>query len=84
MLALKIAEIKRLTKEAGDPPILLLDEVASELDEHRRLLLLDQISNQGQALLTTTDLSIFSTEFLGKSTTIQVSNGHLTTQEPSV
>ncbi len=84
MLALKIAEIKRLTKEAGDPPILLLDEVASELDEHRRLLLLDQISNSGQALLTTTDLSFFSSAFLNESSTIQVSNGLLTNLEPSV
>ena len=75
MLALKIAEIRQLTVTTGDPPILLLDEVASELDEHRRELLLAQISNSGQAILTTTDLSFFSDSFLNDCNKLHVSNG---------
>lgn len=81
MLALKIAEFQRMHEETGDPPILLLDEVSSELDEYRRNLLLNEITISGQALLTTTDLSIFTTEFLQKSTSILVNQGTLRTED---
>ena len=77
MLALKIAEIRRMVHETGEPPILLLDEVASELDDHRRLLLLDQVSHSGQALLTTTSLDILPDTFSNQCATVQVVNGKI-------
>ncbi|MEM9774857.1 MAG: DNA replication/repair protein RecF [Chloroflexota bacterium] len=77
MLALKIAEIQRIHQETGETPVLLLDEVASELDGKRRQLLLLQISRSGQALVTTTDLEFFPDSFLEKCTTLHVKNGYI-------
>ncbi|MEM8862919.1 MAG: DNA replication/repair protein RecF [Chloroflexota bacterium] len=77
MLALKLAEIKRVTGVTGEKPVLLLDEVASELDRKRRDLLLEQVKHSGQALLTTTDLDIFPETFLQDCTTLSVENGYI-------
>ncbi len=59
ILALKLAEIEFIRSETGDPPILLLDDVMSELDEERRNLLLDYIKGKVQSLITATDKSYF-------------------------
>jgi DNA replication and repair protein RecF len=42
-----------VTEEVGEPPLLLLDDVFSELDDSRSRGLLDHLPS-GQALLTTT------------------------------
>jgi DNA replication and repair protein RecF len=55
VLALKIAEIELLTQKLGDPPVLLLDDVSSELDATRNRKLFDFLQNvSGQAFITTT------------------------------
>lgn len=52
LLALLFAE-RRVLAEAGNPiPLLLLDDVMSELDSSRRGALLDQLSLGGQAVIT--------------------------------
>jgi DNA replication and repair protein RecF len=57
LLALLLAERAILGGERGSPPLLLLDDVMSELDSHRRGLLVDELLGlDGQAVLTTTDL----------------------------
>ncbi len=56
VLALKIAEIEHLTDRLGDTPILLLDDVSSELDATRNAQLFDYIDERpGQVFITTTD-----------------------------
>jgi len=56
VLALKIAEIEHLTERLGDTPILLLDDVSSELDATRNAQLFDYIDQRpGQVFITTTD-----------------------------
>lgn len=55
-LSLKMAEIALFKKSTGDNPILLLDDVMSELDNYRQLKLLDAISNDIQTFITTTSL----------------------------
>jgi DNA replication and repair protein RecF len=56
VLALKLAELAHLEERLGEPPVLLLDDVASELDEIRRARLFEAISAlPGQTLLTVTD-----------------------------
>lgn len=57
LLALLLAERDVLTAERGAPPLLLLDDVMSELDSGRRGLLVDRITRAGQSLITTTDLA---------------------------
>ncbi|MCB8966021.1 MAG: DNA replication/repair protein RecF [Ardenticatenaceae bacterium] len=77
ILALKMAEINWMANETGDTPILLLDEVAAELDEKRRALLLRYVQTVAQALLTATDLGMFTEEFLQQSSRLLVQNGRI-------
>lgn len=55
VLALKMAELKYLEEKRGEKPILLLDDIFSELDKDRRLHLAKIVSHQ-QTIITTTDL----------------------------
>lgn len=56
ILSLKMAEIALIKKVTGDFPILLLDDVMSELDNNRQLKLLESIDKQVQTFMTTTSL----------------------------
>lgn len=53
ILAMKILELEYLTKD-GDSPILLLDDVLSELDDTRRTFLLKYLQGKFQTFITTT------------------------------
>ena len=55
ILALKMAELDLLTALDGRPPLLLLDDVFSELDPARRGHLVRRLAELPQALITTTD-----------------------------
>jgi DNA replication and repair protein RecF len=62
VLALKLAELEHLEAALGEPPLLLLDDVASELDERRRHLLFEILTNlRGQSFLTVTDRGLIPT-----------------------
>jgi DNA replication and repair protein RecF len=56
VLALKVAEYETMRSRAGDAPILLLDDVLSELDAERAGGFLAAVGTFEQAFLTTTDL----------------------------
>ena len=55
LLALLFAERDLLASERGRPPLMLLDDVMSELDDLRRELLSELLREGGQSLVTTTD-----------------------------
>ncbi|HEY6761650.1 MAG TPA: DNA replication and repair protein RecF [Baekduia sp.] len=57
LLALLLAERAELAEERGAPPLMLLDDVMSELDADRRGLLVARLDDGGQAVVTTTDLA---------------------------
>jgi DNA replication and repair protein RecF len=57
LLALKIIELKLLAEQNENPPILLLDDVFSELDSARRRAL-TKITKDYQAFITTTDADV--------------------------
>lgn len=57
-LAMKLAEMQLLTKVIGTSPILLLDDVFSELDKNRRLKLIEGLSGF-QSIITATDSTDF-------------------------
>ena len=59
VLALKIAELHILKEDIGESPVLLLDDVMSELDENRRAALLNHIDD-AQIFVTCTDASHIS------------------------
>jgi DNA replication and repair protein RecF len=75
LLALKLAEIEWMKARTGQWPVLLLDEVMAELDVQRRLDLLASLEKIEQALLTTTDLKLFSTSFVEEAEKWEVSSG---------
>lgn len=51
-LALKIAELRLITAALGEPPLLLLDDVLSELDDRRRAAVMELVDEAEQVLLT--------------------------------
>jgi DNA replication and repair protein RecF len=56
VLALKIAEIRSLEADFGEPPVLLMDDISSELDAARNRALMGYLEELGgQVFLTTTD-----------------------------
>ena len=56
LLALLLAEREVLAAERGSPPLMLLDDVMSELDSERRRRLVDLLREGGQSVITTTEL----------------------------
>jgi DNA replication and repair protein RecF len=62
MLALLLAEAELITARRGVPPLLLLDDVLSELDPERRRILATRVAAAGQALITATDAAMLPTE----------------------
>jgi DNA replication and repair protein RecF len=57
LLALLLAERSVLARERSRTPVMLLDDVMSELDAERRELLARELSSDGQSVIATTDLS---------------------------
>ena len=76
-LALKLAEVQVMQEETHDSPLLLLDDVMSELDAARRHTLLDALAGVAQAIVTTTDWNDFSPELLNEARTLHVAKGVL-------
>jgi DNA replication and repair protein RecF len=77
LLALKIAEINWMKSKTGYWPVLLLDEMLAELDPKRRHDLINRLQSIEQTLLTTTDLDLFDSDFVGKATTWYFKDGRL-------
>ena len=66
VLALKLAELEFIKSETGEYPVLLLDDVMSELDANRREQLLLFIRDKIQTFITATDHNYFPKEIDGK------------------
>ena len=64
-----------MTERTGSAPVLLLDDVMSELDAARRAMLLTALAGVNQALLTTTDWDDFSPALRARATRLHVRNG---------
>jgi DNA replication and repair protein RecF len=62
VLALLLAEGELITERRGIPPLLLLDDVLSELDPGRRRILAARVARGGQALVTATDAAMLPAE----------------------
>jgi DNA replication and repair protein RecF len=58
LLALLLAEAETIADRTGVPPLLLLDDVLSELDLERRRVLAARVAGVGQALITATDAAM--------------------------
>jgi DNA replication and repair protein RecF len=84
VLALKLAEVALMRVETGDSPILLLDDILSELDAYRRAFLLQTLTGPlaradrpPQVLITTTEWTPFDPAFLAQVSRFEVEEGEL-------
>ena len=75
-LSLKLSEIELVKQQTGDTPILLLDDVLSELDSNRQRYLLDSIGNI-QTLITCTGLEDFVENRFDINRVFHVVDGHV-------
>lgn len=75
-LSLKLAEIELVKQEIKDTPILLLDDVLSELDKHRQNYLLDSIRDI-QTLITCTGVDDFVNKRFSINKILKVEQGHV-------
>ncbi|QIN77163.1 DNA replication and repair protein RecF [Rubrobacter marinus] len=76
-LALKFAAREYLRGETGEDPVLLFDDVMSELDEERRGYLSGYFLESTQAVITTTNLEYFDEEVLERARVVRISGGAL-------
>jgi DNA replication and repair protein RecF len=86
LIALKIAEFFYLKERSGETPILLLDDVFSELDERRAKELLRFVEGLSQAFITSTSLRFFGNDavFGDSHKRFLVRNGSVTEQKLAV
>lgn len=77
-LSLKLAEIDLIYSEVGEYPILLLDDVLSELDDFRQSHLLNTIQGKVQTFVSTTSVDGIHHETLEKADIFKVHNGTVT------
>ena len=77
VLSLKLAEINYLKTKTGTYPVLLLDDVLSELDKNRQLKLLDAINENVQTFITTPSISYIKEDLLKKAKVFKIENGNI-------
>jgi DNA replication and repair protein RecF len=76
-VSIKLSEMELMKKETGEYPVLLLDDVMSELDAGRRKFLLSAVSREAQLFVTTTNLEEISSPIKRKGRIYEVKNGQL-------
>ena len=78
VLAMKLGEAAYQKLQRADEPVLLLDDVLSELDSTRRSRVMETVSGYQQCLITTTDIGSIDARFLPAITRLAVSRGRVT------
>lgn len=76
-LSIKLAEIDLIHHSVGEYPILLLDDVLSELDDHRQSHLLSTIQGKVQTFVSTTSVEGIHHETLKRANLFRVENGRI-------
>lgn len=72
VLSMKLASVRLVNEFVGSEPVLLLDDVMSELDERHRTALTSFIKRGAQAFITTTNLAYFTDDLLSHATIVRV------------
>lgn len=75
VLSLKLAEIELMKLSTGEYPLLLLDDVLSELDDDRQTHLIKAIENKVQTFITTTNLDGIKQQFINEPVVIPIEKG---------
>ena len=77
VVSLKLAEAALVARRTGERPVLLLDDVLSELDGERRAALLRQVASAGQVIITSVEAGPFPPELMANSMVWTVSEGRI-------
>ncbi len=77
VLSLKMAELSFMERHTGERPVLLLDDVMSDLDDQRRSRLIERIWGRCQTFVTCTNLRSFPKELLQDAAVFRVAEGHV-------
>jgi DNA replication and repair protein RecF len=77
VVSLKLAEADAIEARSGSPPVLLLDDVLSELDADRRGALFAAVAERGQVVVTSVDLGPFPEGALGRALVRCISAGEV-------
>lgn len=75
VLSLRLAEIYFLKEKTGEYPILLLDDVLSELDKNRQEKMLSIINNEVQTFITTPSVNEITKDLLDNAIVFHIKNG---------
>lgn len=81
ILSLKLSEISIFKDITGDYPILLLDDIFSELDVEKKNRLVKYILNDVQTIITTTDLNMIDKSLVDEAKIFKISNGMVVLDE---
>ena len=81
VLALKLAEVKLFTDVLSDTPILLLDDIFSELDIDKRNKVIKYLDNDIQTMVTTTDIENIDKNVRNKANVYKIENGKIISRE---
>lgn len=81
-LATKLAEVELMRRQVGEPPVLLLDDAASELDQTRRTCLFSLMSGNCQTFLTCTGTEGIPKEILQQASLHWVQEGKVLPMAP--
>lgn len=77
VLSLRLSEIKFLKEQTGYYPVLLLDDVLSELDKKRQAKLLDAIDENIQTFITAPSITDIKEELVNNSKVFYINNGEI-------
>lgn len=77
VLVLKLSEVEIFKKYRDSTPILLLDDIFSEIDKNKRENLLKYINKDIQTIITTTEIDNVDENFLKKAKLFQIDNGKI-------
>ena len=75
LLGIVLAHAELVAERRGEPPILLLDEVAAHLDPKRRAALFARLEGRGQVWMTATEAALF--DGIGEATRLHVGSGRI-------
>lgn len=75
ILALKLAEIDVFYDVSGEYPVLLLDDLFSELDVFKRNKVINYLNRDIQTIVTTTDLDNINNELIKNAYVFKIDNG---------
>lgn len=81
VIALKLSEIEVFQDFKNTSPIILLDDVFSDLDNKKKNNLLKHINKDMQVIITTTDLDSVDKQLLTKAKLIHIENGKILKKE---